>query len=539
MRLTGTNLNSLGVTKEAGLPDTDAFHIDGRLVGPASAPDLTNVDAQARLDKITVTVKGQFPDVLKFSRMDVNVEVDGDDLSVLGRHFSQGWPESRSFSFGGRVHESTSHPKLDGLKGRLGTDQVDVSFNGSVDDAMSGKGFDLQVQASATSLAVFFPLGGHVWDTLGKSDAKFSIRGDLERYQVELDELHAGKSSFTGEFTYSRAAPDQPRRIEGAFRQSVLDLTPWLEAAGDSGSGDTVEAVGKKPAPAAPIFPPEPFDLAWMKALELDVDLSAVELAAGQDRIELVHGKLGLTGGTLSLDPMQLSYEGATIDGNLGLADEPVPHLSLKTVTRDLNFGQLAQRAGLSDDARGTIDMKLDLQAAGASAAQMAADARGEMMMLMTNGFVGGKELPLHFGEMFVHVMPWVKDQKGIVIKCGMLDLPVADGIATVQLFVLNTSDMLMRGKGTVDLGKETYNLLLVPRAKKAKALAHKVDVRIVGTLRRPEIRYDATAAGINALEAVGRIALLGPAGLFVTPDNFRNQRQECAESLDQVQEIK
>jgi len=538
MRLSGKDLTGISQAKAAGLPETDKYRIDGSLRGPVKAPDLVDVDAEAWLDKITVTVQGQFPDVLKFSRMDARIEVNGDDLSLLGKQFSQKWPESRSFNFGGRVHGSTSQPSLDDLQGRLGADEVDVRFSGRIGNAVGGKDFDLKVQASATSLAVFFPLGGHVWDALGKSDASFTIEGDIDSYHVNLAELHAGKSAFTGEFTYSRPAPDGPRRIEGAFRKSVLDLTPWLLGTGDSDTDTSSEKTADTPATQG-FFPTTPFDLKWMTALELDVDLSAVELSAGQDRIELVHGELDLKDGALTLEPMQLSYEGAAIDGKFALAYAPTPRLTLQTVTRGLNFGQLAQRAGLSDDARGQIDMKVDLSAEGTSANAMAGSASGEVMMLMTNGFVGGKQLPLHVGEIFVHLMPWVKEQDGIVIKCGMLDLPLSAGIATVQLFVLDTKQMLMRGKGTIDLGKETYDLMLVPRAKHAKALAHNVDVRILGTLGHPQIRYDAASASVGALETVGRVALLGPAGLFLNPDYFRSQRQECASSLDDVQQIK
>lgn len=536
MRLSGKDLTAISQAKAAGLPDTDEYRVDGRLRGPVSAPDLVNVDAEARLDKILVIVQGHFPDVLNFGQMDARVEVKGDDLSILGKQFSQTWPASRSFNFGGRVHGSTSQPSLDDLQGRLGADELDVSFSGKVDNVVGGKGFDLKVQASATSLAGFFPLGGHIWDALGKSDASFTIKGNIEKYHVNLAELHAGKSSFTGEFTYSRSAPDQPRRIEGAFKQSVLDLTPWLLT--DHSGGDAAGSNSGKAASTPTFFPTTRFDLNWMKALELDVDLSAVQLSAGQDRIELVHGELDLKDGSLKLDPMQLHYEGAAIDGKLGLASTPTPRLTLQTVTHGLNFGQLAQRAGLSDDARGQIDMKLDLNAAGDSASAMAASANGQLMMLMSDGFVGGKQLPLHFGEIFVHVMPWVKEQDGIFIKCGMLGLPVSDGVATVQLFVLDTKQMLMRGKGTINLGKETYDLFLVPRAKHAKALAHNVDVRIVGTLNEPQIRYDAASAGVSALETAGRFALLGPAGLFLNPEYFRKQRQECAKSLDEVQQI-
>ncbi len=115
-----------------------------------------------------------------------------------------------------------------------------------------------------------------------------------------------------------------------------------------------------------------------------------------------------------------------------------------------------------------------------------------------------------------------------------MLDLPVEGGVANMQFFVLDTTDMLMRGSGKIDLGGK-YDLLLAPgqacpgpgcQGGRSHAA------------RGPGIRYDPAATGLGLLEMRdGRAP--GPAGLFVGSDTFRKQRQKCAQSLDSVSRMK
>lgn len=538
MRLSGANMGTLKTLTGATVPDTDSYSINGRLIGPFSAPDLENVDARARLGKTSVTLKGRFPDVLNFERLDARVEAVGDDLAVLGREFEQTWPQSRTFKFTGHAFGETSSPRLDKLAGRLTTEEVDLSFSGAVDDVLGGQGFDLQVVAEAPSLTPFLPFGGYLWDALGPALARFSLAGNTETFDVGLTELVAGTSSLRGKFTYTKPTAKNAERIEGAFEQSVLDLTPWLKI-GDSGQPGPADTISQGQASSSYLFSDTPLPLGWMQDLRLDVDLSAIRVLFSESEIELLEGTLTLADEAMSIDPARLEYRDASIEGRLSIIGGDTPRLSLESQTQGLDLGDLARRAGLSDQARGLVDLRLKVDATGQSPREMASAASGHLTLLMTDGFVEGTDLPLHFTQMFLYLMPWLRDDRGITIECGMLDMPVSSGVAKLEFFVLDTTDMLMRGDGKIDLSSEKYDLLLVPRAKRARTLAHKVDVRIGGTLRNPRIRYDAAAAGLGILETAGRFAVLGPAGLFVSSDSFRKQRQKCAKSLDSVSEMK
>ncbi len=536
MQLTGANLQTLQTTAGSDVPETDDYEISGHLRGPLTSPDLQQVDARARLGDTSMTLKGDLPHVLDFNRIDARIEATGKDLSALGDRFGLQWPATQSFSLSGRAVGDTASPRIEELKGRFNTEQAHLTFTGAVQDILAGHGLDIDVAAEADGVTQFLPFGGFLWDRLGKSQATFSLRGDLEKFDVHLTQLRAGSSSLSGTFTYSRPGGDQLHRIEGAFDKSTLDLTPWIAKEEQPKPERQPDEAKQMPTP---VFSAKPLPVSWMEGLALDVDLSAIRLGLGETSMDLVRGQLELTDRLLTLDPLHLRYQNAEVAGRVSLAGGDSPELKLQSVTRGLDIGNLARRAGLSERARGLLDLRLDLDAQGPSAREMAATAQGELTALMSDGFVGGADLPLSFAEMFLRLMPWLKDDRGMKIECMMLNLPVENGLAKMNFFVLDTTDMIMRGSGTIDLARETYDVLLVPRAKHARALAAKVDIKVRGPLGHPEIGYNAAATGLGVLEMAGRVAIFGPAGLFVGSDTFRKQRQKCAQSLDSVGQMK
>ena len=169
----------------------------------------------------------------------------------------------------------------------------------------------------------------------------------------------------------------------------------------------------------------------------------------------------------------------------------------------------------------------------------MAASSQGRLILLMTEGHIPEQALPLNAVDVFIGLMPWRRDADGMTIECAMVDMPIDEGVASAHVMAVDTPNMLLIGTGTVDLGKEKIKLLFDPRAKQARALAHGARVKLSGPLTQPQTSLDVTRTGPRIAGAAARIAALGPAGLFVSRDTFRRDRQECAESLEQMQQAR
>jgi uncharacterized protein involved in outer membrane biogenesis len=535
MRLSGEDLRILSPETEELVPPTDSYAINGRLTGPALAPDLVDVDARARIGKTSLALTGKFPDVLNLNHIDTRFQLEGEDLSIIGAHFDRVWPRSKSFRFKAHASGPPDGPRIEELDGLMETDELRLRIAGRIGDLIAAEGIDIEVQATAESLVPFLPWGGRLWEALGESTAAFSLRGGVPTFQVDLASLTAGRSSLQGRFELSLDEAGDISGIVGSFTESALDLTPWLDY------GDETDKPGQpqeKP-PDRPVFPDRPIPLGWLSGLTLDVDLKAVDLTFGEGVLNVRSGELDVADSIMTIDPFEVVFRGSLIEGGLQFDARGTPKLASRMHSNGFDLGDLARQAGLSDVARGLVDVELTVDAVGNSVQQLAGSADGHFGLLMTEGFLGEAALNLHLSSIITTLMPFVKEQQGFNVRCGMIDLSIASGIATSNLLVLDTEDMLMKGSGTLDLGRERYNLFLKPRPKRARALAHNVNVRVTGPFRNPRISYDARAAGVRALGTLGRFALLGPAGLFVSPDTFRETRQDCAETLEQVARIR
>ncbi|MGE5523226.1 MAG: AsmA family protein [Rhodospirillaceae bacterium] len=91
-------------------------------------------------------------------------------------------------------------------------------------------------------------------------------------------------------------------------------------------------------------------------------------------------------------------------------------------------------------------------------------------------------------------------------LRCGVLDFPIKNGIAESEIFVVDTEDTIVLGGGQIDLKNERLNLTLTPRAKHASILSLRSPIHIVGTFKKPGVRPDKTLvlrAGATLVAAV------------------------------------
>jgi uncharacterized protein involved in outer membrane biogenesis len=275
-----------------------------------------------------------------------------------------------------------------------------------------------------------------------------------------------------------------------------------------------------------------------MDGLTLDIQLDKLTLALGTGHVDVVEGDLELASRKLNVDPFELTYLGTAVSGGMTLDARQEPELRFRARGIGFDLGDLARRIGWSETAQGKVDLKFSARTSGHTPRQMASSADGRVSLLITEGLIGDASIPLHLSETVARFIPGADSGDGIHILCGMIDLPVNDGIARSNVLVLDTRAALIRGDGEINLREETIDVHLVPRPKRARSIAHHVDVDIRGHLRDPQIHVNTLRAAGSVARTAGRFALLGPLGLFVSTDTFRDTHQDCAATLAEVEKI-
>lgn len=298
-------------------------------------------------------------------------------------------------------------------------------------------------------------------------------------------------------------AAGDPGATPGA-KQSTVAARPRLDATLDSTRLDLREIFGEPEKPSAPrtrLFSPHPINIAWMRAVDADIELRAGALATRQLdlrdaalTVELQDGVMrqsaaaGMGAGTLTAAfavdanarPLRAQI---TVDGKqLDTANVVAIHKD------DFLVG-------------GAFDLAVELRAAGDSSAALAASAGGEMAFELHDARMKNQSLDIIGGDIFSNLVTAINPFRSIgeyvAIECAIARFDIDAGVATIRdRLAVKTDRVTLSGGGHLDLGDETMKIVILPRARKGfginTASLAKI-VRLGGSLAQPKIEADAS----------------------------------------------
>src|SRR5690606_3635729 len=119
------------------------------------------------------------------------------------------------------------------------------------------------------------------------------------------------------------------------------------------------------------------------------------------------------------------------------------------------------------------------------------------------------------------------KDRK-VAIRCAFGDFAVEDGVMTARALAFDTSDTIIIGKGTVDLGEEQLDLELRPRPKDRSILALRSPLVVDGSFRDPGFRPDMARLGLLGAIALTLASIAPPAALLATLELGPGEDSDC-----------
>jgi uncharacterized protein involved in outer membrane biogenesis len=106
-------------------------------------------------------------------------------------------------------------------------------------------------------------------------------------------------------------------------------------------------------------------------------------------------------------------------------------------------------------------------------------------------------------------------------IRCGILDFKAHDGSLDTTTVYVDTTNVLITGRGSINLGTEAIDLSLQGDPKKVRLLRLRSPIVLRGTLADPSVGINAGKLAEQVGEAVALGALLTPAAsalAFIDP---------------------
>jgi uncharacterized protein involved in outer membrane biogenesis len=383
----------------AGIPkiDTD-FAITAKNAGPllemaglagASGAKLGQLDfsgtAKSGNDQITynaalalagIAGKGSFDGTLSgltgTPQVDTRIDLAADKPSALLALFGVDGPTAAklgALAIKGTLKGSADDMALNLALGGLGGS---ATLQGGIKAMATPPSFNLIMTANHPELrqlaSAFAPDAAPGNGSLGPMSLSATATGTTENAKVTDLALKMGPSDLAGTVEYAVPAGGRPM-LTANLTSTMFDVSPFVPA---SAGGDS-----KKNAPAGDRWSKEPLDLSALDSMDADVTAKAQHFVMNDTKIDNLDAHVTLKNGTLVIDKFTGNTFGGAVDLAGTLAGRGTPTFQGRLAGTNLSSSQLMGAGLLADRITGPVSVTTDLNAAGASMAELVNNLNG------------------------------------------------------------------------------------------------------------------------------------------------------------------
>ena len=224
------------------------------------------------------------------------------------------------------------------------------------------------------------------------------------------------------------------------------------------------------PAPASaiptniPIIPATPLPLGFLSWGNADIQLAANNIVWNGATYTALQANAQLASQKLTIDPLAGEMPGGDISASASLDASGTPAtetLSIKAPA--LALGPLLKSRNLAETAEGNVQIQLTATSTGGTLHDIAANLNDQLGLASVNGLIDASLLDRAFGPAEKAAGLPAPATTPITIRCFGLRIDATQGVATFKTLGLDSSQLFLRGSGSLNLGQETYNVTLLP----------------------------------------------------------------------------
>ena len=425
-----------------------------------------------------------------------------------------------------------------------------LKASGTVDNLATLDGADANVTVQGANLSELYKLLGVVLPETPRYEVRAHLNKTGKVWNLGKINGKLGNSDLTGEMVFDRSH-DVPL-LTGKLQSKALDFDDLAPLVGlpeqprsaaalpnvaPVAAGTSAAKVARANTPPGKVLPTAVLDLARLKAMDADVQYNALRITNVRqlplDRMS-VHVKL--KAGVLQLDPSDLGVAGGRMTGRIRIDGNSDPAVAeIKLDARALELNKLFPTAKITKASFGKIHGLIDLKGRGNSVAQMLGTSSGNVAMLMGRGQISNLLLEiagLDGGEI---IKFFIQGDQNAELRCAAATFDVSKGLMTSRALVLDTSDTVIYGAGSISLASEAMDLTLNPYPKDKSILAFRSPLKVTGSFAKPKAGVDKAAltgrgAIVLALSAINPLL-----GLAATIETGPGKDADCQTVLQEA----
>ena len=418
------------------------------------------------------------------------------------------------------------------LQGDVRIGDTHIVLVGTLTDPVNLDALDLRVWLAGPTLS-------HLYDIANlpmPNSPPYAMEGHFAgrftagavRLRYENFTARIGQSDMSGSLLYEGR---QPRPLLSGKIDSdelqFLDLAPLIGAS----AGEHAQPDQAKLIPATPFRPER-----W-RVMDADVEFTGDHVFRDSELpIHKVDTRIVMNDAVLSLQPLKFRYAWGDVDATLRFDGRQSPiDAKLDLTARGMQLKHLFAFADNAQVSLGRADGEATLTARGESIGALLGAANGHLKLLLDNGTVSKALLEtagLNLPNMLVTKL---FGDRQVKIDCAAANLVATSGVFTANPFVIDTDVTRLDVTGTIDLGRETVDLVVHPDSKSVRVLSLHSPLHVRGPFRNVDVSIDKGALLARAASAIGLAALAAPAAALVplTSTSLGSAPNRCESLLD------
>jgi AsmA family protein len=321
---------------------------------------------------------------------------------------------------------------------------------------------------------------------------------------------------------------------------NIVDLAPTLGAPA-AGKGDTL---AQKPVVTDyqrlhdRLLPDSALQINRVRGMDADVHYAADSVVTSKIPLKQVSVHVVLDKGVLTLDPLAFVLDRGKFAGTVKIdARKNVPESVIDMRIANVDLSQFKSAAMASAPLTGSLEGRMQLTGSGDSLHKFASSAHGAISVIIPQGEIeaGIAELTGINVTRALGLLLGEKDQK-TAIRCSVMDFQAQQGLLAGKTFFIDTTDVLIKGSGNINLQDEKLDLELKGDPKHIRFTRVRAPITVGGTLAHPSIGVDVKKLAAQGTVAAALGTLLTPVAAVVAfIDPGLAQNKDCAAALSQA----
>ncbi|WP_439476496.1 AsmA family protein [Brevundimonas sp.] len=338
-----------------------------------------------------------------------------------------------------------------------------------------------------------------------------TLKRDDELFTFNDFSGRVGTSDLSGDLKIDKVG--DRRRVDADLRSRLLDIDDLATVLGGTptvtASGDTVVSSGA----GAKLLPTAALNVERLRVMDGTLRYRAARVKRNELDIRQVDLGADLKDGILKLDPVSFDFNRGSLNGTARInANRDIPYTTADFRLRGYPLESIVPARDGAPTVTGAALGRAKLEGPGASVHDFAANSNGTISLVVPQG-----RMRSAFAELLgINVTAGLGrllsgDEGSSEIRCAVADFTVRRGIATARTFVIDTTPVIAKGTGTINLGAETMNLRIDGETKQPRLIRLWSPITVVGPLTAPKV-------GIEGGAIAGQIGIGAALGALINP---------------------